>query len=233
MLTIASKLFTLIVPIMKTLPRSFHFISTTGFTMIELLVVIAVIGVLAVAVLSSINPIEQINKGRDTRSRSDAAQIINAVDRYFSIHEEYPWNKASGDYVPPSGMLYDDEFIFDRGTPTAYNQQGTTTTTTDWDWALPLTETNEVKSGFTSRLADDTGAGKTKYFIFKRGIANATMYVCFRPSSKAFEEEAKKSCEQQGDNNDPDFPLASACPGVCTDTNEEAPTDNSCMVCLP
>ena len=66
-----------------------------GFTMIELLVVIAVIGVLAVAVLSSINPIEQINKGRDTGHRSDAAQLINAIDRYYAIHEIYPWNDAT------------------------------------------------------------------------------------------------------------------------------------------
>ena len=58
---------------MKKLSKIFSLSSKAGFTMIELLVVIAVIGVLAVAVLSSINPIEQINKGRDTRTRSDAA----------------------------------------------------------------------------------------------------------------------------------------------------------------
>ena len=53
--------------------------SNLGFTMIELLVVISVIGILATAVLSSINPIEQINKGRDTRTRSDAAQLIKVL----------------------------------------------------------------------------------------------------------------------------------------------------------
>ena len=35
-----------------------------GFTMIELLVVIAVIGILAVALLATLNPLEQIRKGR-------------------------------------------------------------------------------------------------------------------------------------------------------------------------
>jgi prepilin-type N-terminal cleavage/methylation domain-containing protein len=59
-----------------------------GFTMIELLVVIAIIGVLAVAVLSSINPIEQINKGRDTRARSDAAELLAASERYFTTSEQ-------------------------------------------------------------------------------------------------------------------------------------------------
>ncbi|NIT03538.1 prepilin-type N-terminal cleavage/methylation domain-containing protein, partial [Candidatus Saccharibacteria bacterium] len=52
-----------------------------GFTMIELLIVIAVIGILAIAVLAAINPIEQINRGRDTGSRSDAEQLIGAIDR--------------------------------------------------------------------------------------------------------------------------------------------------------
>ena len=84
-----------------------------GFTMIELLVVISVIGILAVAVLSSINPIEQINKGRDTRTRTDAAQLINAVDRYFSIQESYPWNDSNGsDWTPTTSYdEYDEEFV--------------------------------------------------------------------------------------------------------------------------
>ena len=45
-----------------------------GFTMIELLIVITILGILAVAVLSAINPIEQINRGRDTGRQSDAEQ---------------------------------------------------------------------------------------------------------------------------------------------------------------
>jgi prepilin-type N-terminal cleavage/methylation domain-containing protein len=62
-----------------------------GFTMIELLIVIAVLGILAVAVLASINPIEQINRGRDTGSRGDAEQLISAIDRYYAAKGYYPW----------------------------------------------------------------------------------------------------------------------------------------------
>ncbi|MBU1085313.1 type II secretion system GspH family protein, partial [Patescibacteria group bacterium] len=66
------------------------FINKKGFTLIELLVVISLIGVLAVAVLSAINPIEQLNKGRDAGRRADAAQIIKAIDRYYASYEAYP-----------------------------------------------------------------------------------------------------------------------------------------------
>ncbi len=61
-----------------------------GFTLIEMLIVIAVIGVLAVAVLSAINPIEQMRKARDTRRRSNAAELLNALERYYATHETYP-----------------------------------------------------------------------------------------------------------------------------------------------
>src|SRR3990167_838952 len=62
-----------------------------GFTLIELLIVIAVLGILAVAVLAAINPIEQINRSRDTGSRSDAEQLISAIDRYYATNGYYPW----------------------------------------------------------------------------------------------------------------------------------------------
>ncbi len=97
--------------------RMLKSLRSAGFTMIELLVVIAVIGVLAVAVLSSINPIEQINKGRDTRTRSDAAQLISAVDRFFATQETYPWNVANAGACPAyttGDTDYISEFIFDE-----------------------------------------------------------------------------------------------------------------------
>ena len=63
----------------------------SGFTMIELLVVIAVIAILAVAVLSAINPVEQIRKGRDTGKKSDSAELLNAIERYLTTFDCYPW----------------------------------------------------------------------------------------------------------------------------------------------
>lgn len=208
-----------------TLPRNIfsHLRSAAGFTMIELLVVISVIGVLAVAVLSSINPIEQINKGRDTRTRSDAAQLVNAVDRYFSIHEEYPWNTATADWAGADVIDdYEDAIGFDETGSAAF--PGGTTSMGSWDWINILETTAEVKAGFVDRLKTDDNVD---YVIYKPGTANATMYVCFPPASNAFDQEASTRCS--GGSIDDDVE-AIACPTNCADSFTDA---NACMVCLP
>lgn len=157
-----------------------------GFTMIELLVVIAVIGVLAVAVLSSINPVEQINKGRDTRTRSDAAQLINAVDRYYAIHEVYPWNTTTADYTSPIEDLPDEEFVFNAIDGTGDTNVGAE----GFAWVDELVTTAEVKEGFRNRLINDAAL-----VIFKEAQTNATMYSCFIPTSQAFKREAVDNCD--------------------------------------
>lgn len=200
-----------------------------GFTMIELLVVISVIGVLSVAVLSSINPIEQINKGRDTRTRSDAAQLINAIDRYFSIHEEYPWNTNTDTYTAGASYdKYNEAFTFYENDTGKVNTTGLTASVDAWDWVDILSTVAEVKSGFIQRLKTDANVD---YVLTKAATANATMYVCFPPSSNAFDQEASKRC---GDGRttgfEADYPDDTACPSGC----ETATTDaNYCLICLP
>lgn len=170
--------------------------SRAGFTMIELLVVIAVIGVLAVAVLSSINPIEQINKGRDTRLRSNAAQLINAVDRFYAIQEIHPWNDAT--YVTAlAGADSDPTLEFSDGNACAITTVGTTPFctvggagyTTD-EWVTALASTEEVKQSFVDQVSD-TGTTNVLY-IYK--AADEDTYVCFSPASKQFQLEAIDGC---------------------------------------
>jgi len=187
---------------------------TAGFTMIELLVVISVIGVLAVAVLSSINPIEQINKGRDTRTRSDAAQLINAVDRYYAIHEIYPWNVTTADYA--SGSVDDPA----NAAPDPYTEFVFTGTADDWDWIDLLVTTGEVKEGFTNRLTLDDNV-----VVFKEADANKTMYACFLPTSLAFKQEAMDNCN--------DDVTAVAPSGIITCVSDPAIITEDNLICLP
>jgi len=61
-----------------------------GFTLIELLIVIAILGILAAGVLVAINPVAQMQKARDAIRRSDARQLVDAVESYFVTNGKYP-----------------------------------------------------------------------------------------------------------------------------------------------
>lgn len=184
---------------MKSIIRSFRKMlqASAGFTMIELLVVIAVIGVLAVAVLSAINPIEQINKGRDTGSRSDAGEIISAAERYFATQQEYPWNvtRTAGTYTyTPSANCSAQANQVDTGFACEFlaipPASGTDTT---WNWLYQLSDTQEVKPAFVSRVINDK-----KLTVVREAGSNSSVYVCFKPSSQSFKLEAAKNCNTTG-----------------------------------
>ncbi|MFC1653230.1 type II secretion system protein [Patescibacteria group bacterium] len=172
-----------------------------GFTMIELLVVIAVIGVLAVAVLSSINPVEQINKGRDTRVRSNAAQLLNAIDRYYAIHEIYPWNDFSYGGGDTADTLPTEELPGAATTAclttNGFCQIGGAGYSAHSPWLAALTSTEEVKESFINQIENIRPTNAT--YVFKRDAADAntddSVYICFTPSSSAFEQEAVDGCE--------------------------------------
>lgn len=211
---------------MKKLSQLFSStLSSAGFTMIELLVVIAVIGVLAVAVLSSINPIEQINKGRDTRTRSDAAQLINAVDRYYAIHEVYPWNTTVSGGYSASSTSPNTEFTM--GSVSGTGQSAIVNITSgEWDYIDILVDTAEVKDGYTNRLKNDN-----KILVFKSSGFNQTMYACFMPTSKAFEQEAMENC---ANGSTPGGTGSSVTlPSGLTTCEDDADADAANLICLP
>jgi len=63
-------------------------ITQKGFTLIELLVVISIISILSSVVFSSLNTAR--SKARDAIRYSDARQIKNALEMYFSTYGYYP-----------------------------------------------------------------------------------------------------------------------------------------------
>jgi prepilin-type N-terminal cleavage/methylation domain-containing protein len=69
--------------------RSFQ--SFSGFTLIELLIVIVIFGILAIMVLSSINPIEQISRGRDTARIQLIEHLFRASERMYANNQPPPW----------------------------------------------------------------------------------------------------------------------------------------------
>lgn len=61
-----------------------HFSFQKGFTLIELLIVIAIMGVLAAIVLVSLDPINQLARGRDAGRKTAVGQMGAAVNAYFT-----------------------------------------------------------------------------------------------------------------------------------------------------
>lgn len=179
--------------------------SSRGFTLIELLIVIAVIGILATAVLSAINPIEQIKKGQDTGKRSDAAEFLNAVERYYATFQCYPWARVAagctGTAKPTGGAI--------NATLLGGSVLGGTLTAT-----LPelITGSNELKDQYDDR------ASLKKLYVTQgtTGTDVDIVHICFVPESKSFQALAK--FKRDG--------ISSGCSGYTDDVA-------SCHICIP
>ena len=79
-----------------------------GFTLIELLIVIVIIGLLAAVVIAAINPVETRNRAVDTGLKSDAAEVYNAIERYYASRGAYTWAASAptnGSTVAASGVV--------------------------------------------------------------------------------------------------------------------------------
>lgn len=191
-----------------------------GFTMIELLIVITILGILAVAVLSAINPIEQINRGRDTGTQSDAEQMINAIERYNAFQGKYPWKKEStGSFAISTFTTIDSSWRDDSSPTNCSVLEKLSVVASTGSTCYPGTD--ELKQTFVSRI----NSSDRKMFVYNRGQLGDSTYVCFLPQSKAFSEQAKTRCGTGG----ADLPADMA--GIKTTV---CPTSGDAFyVCLP
>ncbi|MFC1727234.1 type II secretion system protein [Patescibacteria group bacterium] len=134
-----------------------------GFTLIEMLIVIAVIGILAIAVLSAINPVEQTRKARDARRRSNAAELLNAIERYYTTFEENSSALVLG--IPASDVC---------GTIAAAGAQVVPADLADF------VNTNEVKPEFTDRITSPSD-----YLFAGLDTTTELVRVCYEIESEA------------------------------------------------
>ncbi len=208
-------------------------IKKLGFTMIELLIVIAVLGILAVAVLASINPIEQINRGRDTGTRSDAEQFISAVDRFYAAKGFYPWMTNGASTNTWTGPAVSDGLLTElNSTNSILGRDGV-------DVLSIMSEggTAEIKSSFTSRLIDPDAANYLS--VYNSGVSGESTYACFIPKSASFREEAWTRCSTGGASADlnpalpSDFPSNTACPTAACRNAATSDLATGCYICLP
>lgn len=173
---------------------------SVGFTMIELLIVISILGILAVAVLAAINPIEQINRGRDTGSRSDAEQLISGIDRYYAFNGYYPWQTGAADTTHRAiawTHFVDSTSLMDSSGSCKVGEKLGTATTAGCSGA------DELKQSFLDRVS---AATYNNLYIFNDGGQGSSTYACFAPKSKAFVTEVNTRLDPDGDGTLSSYP---------------------------
>lgn len=170
-----------------------------GFTLIELLIVIALLGALALGLLATVDPFEQLKKGTDTSIRNTTAEIYNAAIRYYASKGEFPWgtDQAASDWpsnAPASmGTMTDDPSGF----------------------IVQIISAGELKKDFI-QLAGSGNLGK----IVLTAPDTTHVNVCFKPDSKAFQNE--KNTKYASDGNE------------ITDNTclSQSPGGTSCLWCI-
>jgi prepilin-type N-terminal cleavage/methylation domain-containing protein len=185
-----------------------------GFTLVELLIVIALLGVLAAAVLAAINPLEQANRARDTRVRSDASQLLAASDRYFVSIDEFTW-VTNGDVTNN-----DAAYGFVNAT-----SQGVGICGADCSTDGLLITNNELKTEFRNRDFIQNGTTDTEaVYIGKATGASSSAYACWVPKSKSERTKATQTLTV----GSPTLGTAADC-----QTRTYADLSTSCVICLP
>lgn len=194
-----------------------------GFTMIELLIVIAILGILAVLVLSAINPLEQINRGRDTSKRSDAEQLLSAVERFNAFQTTFPWRDDGNDTMQISTFPQ----------VTATDPQTTSGCAmldklAQGDGAACV-GTEELKASYLNRVTGFANARALYIYNADSDDTSNNTYVCFSPESNAFEQEATVRCNGTA----PADLSAVWTDEICNGAGSNIAGEDKPMVCIP
>jgi prepilin-type N-terminal cleavage/methylation domain-containing protein len=151
-----------------------------GFTLIELLIVIALIGVLAVALLSTINPVEQPRKAKDTARGAAAAEMLSALERFQATFFCYPWDIDFAASTPSCGDIVNPDKV-------PLNEADTIADLT--------VNTSEMKPEFFNRdVVTDTGTNKLQLTEDTTNL----VHICYVPESATQKQQANNDAAGGG-----------------------------------
>lgn len=170
-----------------------------GFTLVELLIVIALIAILSVAVLATINPIEQANKAKDSSIQNDAAEVLNAYERFYANAQKYPW-EGYADLLTVDSEAWLDSTMPGFGICYAASTANSTADAKDecntsGDTLGKLIQSDELKGAFASKGAfKDPVLAENKLWTVKLSGSGASIYVCYIPKAKSNRTSGKLNC---------------------------------------
>ena len=153
-----------------------------GFTLVELLIVIALLGIIATIVIAAINPIEQANRASDSGMKADGSQVVSALQRYYTGHNNYPWSVTDPTNYPSA----DTAFPFITAKDALVGLCSATGCTTGGT----LIDANELQVAFLSRsfIKATTSAGSL--FVGKGAGASSSVFACWVPKSNSARQTA-------------------------------------------
>lgn len=163
---------------------------TYGFTLIELLVVIGLLSIVTTSFIVLINPLEQMARGNDTATQSDARQLIDAVNRFYANNGYYPWQKDAGDInnLQLNPVEVGESWVC----------SGCTSPNSVLSILSSIEGGQEISPSFVNKVSS---SNYNKLYIYNgsnySNNPNKSTYICFKPRSKLFLEKAKT---KWGDN---------------------------------
>jgi len=170
-----------------------------GFSLVEILIVEAIIAIIAVAVMGVIDPTEKYHRAADAVSKNDAAEVLNAYQRYSITRQSFPWMDVD-DWATINSM---DTAWFGRSDQSGAGLCGLVgasppNSQCDNYAAYPglLIASNELKTAFLGKGYTSITEGDPKYdvnemnylWVDKKWVAAAQLdaiYVCYIPKAKS------------------------------------------------
>lgn len=205
--------------------------------MVELLIVIALLGVIATIVIAAINPIEQANRAADAGMKADASQIVSAIQRYYTAHNEFPWNSCTGDGCIPPVATADLALAWTSADNAVVGICGTAACKSETTHG-PLIEGLELQTAFLSKgwVGPSSATRPNQIVVGKGAGASASVYVCWIPKANSNRQNLinsantrNKMVDSTADIGLTGVPTAST---ACTTTNTGW-TDGTCSECVP
>lgn len=210
-----------------------------GFTLVELLIVIALLGVIATIVIAAINPIEQANRASDAGMKADASQMISAIQRYYTTHNQYPWQAAS---CATNGgtqcqVTSDAGFPFvtaDDASVGLCGASGTACKTTANKGEL--ISSLELQTQFLSKGWVGATSFDAKLRIGKASGASSAVYACWIPKSNSNRQNLVNSASTSNKMVDITSFTSAGVPSAstaCTTPNDPNWALSKCFECVP